>query len=209
MSKFSTGITDAYSKLRSDLDAHIAAVHEQIKSEARIVFERVGAEFFAANPSALAIRWTQYTPYWSDGDACVFRPNSPDLQIFEVGKEDEDAEKYFEGQQNLLKYRANRLKTVEEIEAEIAGIVEIPAHSLRRPRGPVQLERARAEIVETDRRIAEAGGEEAYAKVVADFDAACDIIKSINKPDFEIVFGDHVQVFLTKDGVRVEEYDHD
>lgn len=79
----------------------------------------------------------------------------------------------------------------------------------RRPRGPVQLEQQKAEIAEIDAKIARVGGAEAYARIVADFEAACSVIKSIKKSDFEIVFGDHVQVFLTKNGVRVDEYEHD
>jgi hypothetical protein len=34
-------------------------------------------KFFAAVPKAKAISWTQYTPYFNDGDACTFGVNDP------------------------------------------------------------------------------------------------------------------------------------
>lgn len=34
-------------------------------------------EFFKENPSINAVIWTQYTPYFNDGDACEFSVNGP------------------------------------------------------------------------------------------------------------------------------------
>ncbi|NTF18063.1 hypothetical protein G6L37_06570 [Agrobacterium rubi] len=213
MTKIDPTIADTYRKLRSDLDDHVAAVHEKIKTEGRRVIEAAAAAFFEANPTVEAIRWTQYTPYWSDGDATVFQCNPPDLQIFAVKTKDD--ERFFEGQQDLLRNRAYRERDIAKIEADIeAGK---PADDVnggnrfatQRQRGPRQLSSVKKEIAEIDAKIEKAGGTEAYGKIVADFEAACLIIKQIRKPDFEIIFGDHVQVFITKDGLRVEEYDHD
>mgnify|MGYP001577973515 CR=1 FL=1 len=35
------------------------------------------SEFFADNPDIHAVKWRQYTPYFMDGDACVFSVNDP------------------------------------------------------------------------------------------------------------------------------------
>jgi hypothetical protein len=32
-------------------------------------------EFFNSHPEVEAVRWTQYTPYFNDGDACTFQAN--------------------------------------------------------------------------------------------------------------------------------------
>ncbi len=32
---------------------------------------------FDANPTLEAVRWTQYTPYFNDGEPCVFGVNEP------------------------------------------------------------------------------------------------------------------------------------
>ncbi len=209
MSNFDPSIADTYKKLRSDLDAHTAAVHAEIKVEARKVIEAVGAEFFARNPSASAIRWTQYTPYWQDGDTCTFSANDPELQLFEA--DDEDSERYFDGHQGLLRTRGYREREIAEIEAEIAAgpTAETKRHHWHRTRDQSDIDKAKAEIAKIDAKIEKAGGVDAYGKIVADFEVAAGLIKSITDTDLEIVFDDHVQVFVTKDGIEVEEYDHD
>lgn len=209
MSNFDTSIADKYKKLRSDLDEHTAAVHAEIKVEARKVIEAVGTEFFARNPSVVAIRWTQYTPYWQDGDACVFRANDPELQLFEP--DDEDSERYFDGHQSLLRTRSYREKAIAEIETEIAAgpSAETTRRHWHRTRGQSDIDDAKADIAKIDAKIERIGGVEAYTRIVADFEDAAAVIKSITNADLEIVFDDHVQVFVTKDGVTVEEYEHD
>jgi hypothetical protein len=44
---------------------------EKAKDAMRVAFK----EFFEANPDIDQIAWTQYTPYFNDGDACVFGVN--------------------------------------------------------------------------------------------------------------------------------------
>jgi hypothetical protein len=211
MSNFDPSIAAKYTKLRSDLDAHTAAVHAEIKVEARKVIEAVGAEFFARNPSVVAIRWTQYTPYWQDGDTCTFGANDPELQLFSTD-EDEDSERYFDGHQGLLRRKNYHIEEIAEIETEIAAgptAETTRRHWHRRTRDQSDIDNAKAEIAKIDAKIEKAGGVEAYSKIVADFEVAAGIIKSIKDTDLEIVFDDHVQVFITKDGVTVEEYEHD
>jgi hypothetical protein len=207
MSNFDSSIADKYKKLRSDLDKHTAAVHAEIKVEARKVIEAIGAEFFARNPSVVAIRWTQYTPYWQDGDTCTFSAEDPELQLFAT--EDDDEERYFQGHQGLLLTKGYREGEIKEIEAEIAAGQPAKKDYWSRPRTQKDIDEARAEIARIDAQIEKAGGVEAYAKIVADFEVAANVIKSIKDADLEIVFNDHVQVFVTKDGITVEEYEHD
>ena len=38
-------------------------------------------EFFALYPFITTIRWVQYTPYFNDGDACVFGIQEPELEL--------------------------------------------------------------------------------------------------------------------------------
>jgi hypothetical protein len=208
MSNFDSSIADKYKNLRSELDKHTAAVHAEIKVEARKVIEAIGAEFFARNPSVVAIRWTQYTPYWQDGDTCTFSAEDPELQLFATD-EDDDEERYFQGHQGLLLTKGYREGEIKEIEAEIAAGQPAKKDYWSRPRTQKDIDEARAEIARIDAQIEKAGGVEAYAKIVADFEVAANVIKSIKDADLEIVFNDHVQVFVTKDGITVEEYEHD
>lgn len=40
-------------------------------------------DFFSAFPEIKTVRWTQYTPYFNDGDACVFSVGEPDVEFHE------------------------------------------------------------------------------------------------------------------------------
>lgn len=62
-----------------ELTERMAALKAQMKTDgARLVGERVKELFAAALPGVepLAVRWQQYTPYFNDGDPCVFRSNA-------------------------------------------------------------------------------------------------------------------------------------
>lgn len=47
----------------------------QFRLEAADLFKIVTKEFFEKNPGITAMYWTQYTPYFNDGDVCEFRVN--------------------------------------------------------------------------------------------------------------------------------------
>lgn len=48
------------------------------------------AQLFADFPNVQAIRWTQYTPWFNDGDPCVFSANDPDVLLSESKPEPVD-----------------------------------------------------------------------------------------------------------------------
>jgi hypothetical protein len=60
--------------------AKTAALNEQIaalQKEAAEMIKPMLSEFIKANPQVEQVYWTQYTPYFNDGDPCVFRVNEP------------------------------------------------------------------------------------------------------------------------------------
>jgi hypothetical protein len=42
--------------------------------------------FFAANPKINGVAWTQYTPYFNDGDECHFGVHGPSFAVGEINK---------------------------------------------------------------------------------------------------------------------------
>ena len=44
----------------------------EFQKEAQALFKETTKEFFANNSDITAVIWTQYTPYFNDGDECVF-----------------------------------------------------------------------------------------------------------------------------------------
>lgn len=64
-----------------DLQKDLQSVWSKIKKEAGAAFDEAFAEFFTSVPEAEAIAWTQYTPYWCDGDICTFGVNEFSLLL--------------------------------------------------------------------------------------------------------------------------------
>ena len=68
------------SKLQQAFDQLItdqAELQRKFQEQAQTLFKDITKEFFAKNPGVTAIVWTQYTPYFNDGDTCEFRVNDP------------------------------------------------------------------------------------------------------------------------------------
>jgi hypothetical protein len=48
----------------------------ECKEAAKEAFGELASEVFAAHKTLLAFAWSQYTPYFNDGDPCVFSANT-------------------------------------------------------------------------------------------------------------------------------------
>ena len=63
------------SDLQSEFDKLLEEQRELAKrfqSKAQELFKQTTKEFFEKNPGITAVIWTQYTPYFNDGDTCEF-----------------------------------------------------------------------------------------------------------------------------------------
>lgn len=56
----------------SEAKAKMRAAQEEARAVVREVFKEGAAELFGAHPRLDSFGWTQYTPYFNDGDECVF-----------------------------------------------------------------------------------------------------------------------------------------
>jgi hypothetical protein len=50
-------------------------LREEFQVAAQELFKQTTKQFFDQNPAVTAIHWTQYTPYFNDGDTCEFGVN--------------------------------------------------------------------------------------------------------------------------------------
>lgn len=53
----------------------------QLSAEGQAAVKLMFRDFFAAHPSVAAVRWTQYTPHFNDGDPCTFSVREADLRL--------------------------------------------------------------------------------------------------------------------------------
>lgn len=68
-----TSLNEAFDKLVEEQQA----LQLKFQTQAQTLFKGITKEFFEKNPQVKAIMWNQYTPYFNDGDECVFSVNDP------------------------------------------------------------------------------------------------------------------------------------
>jgi len=59
-----------------DLKKKIADAQKELKTTAKTLFKELSVAIFTDNPTLDSFGWTQYTPYWNDGDTCTFSANT-------------------------------------------------------------------------------------------------------------------------------------
>lgn len=55
-----------------EFKARMEETQREMQEYGKKVFKEESAALFADNPDLVSYRWTQYTPYFNDGDECVF-----------------------------------------------------------------------------------------------------------------------------------------
>jgi len=60
----------------TELKTRLDAARKQVESDARAAFKEAYQEIFERYPAVQSFSWAQYTPYFNDGEECVFRVNN-------------------------------------------------------------------------------------------------------------------------------------
>ncbi len=136
--------TEAYKELKEK----ITELRRQATEEGRAVFRDGFEQFFKDHPVLEQVSWTQYTPYFNDGDTCTFSAQNDSIYI--------NGTDYAEHE--FSKYGADRC--TDEVK-KAAGL------------------------------------------------AILDFLAVFDNEDYLNMFGDHARVTVTKEGIEVEEYEHD
>lgn len=56
-----------------DMNAEMKEMKKRYQERMQEVFKQAFLKYFEANPDVTCFSWRQYTPYFNDGDPCVFR----------------------------------------------------------------------------------------------------------------------------------------
>lgn len=90
-----------------ELQAKKAEISKQISKEGKEQLEQVFFNYLNENPKYHGVCWTQYTPYFNDGDECVFSVNNPSFVIEEIpdGADDlDDGDYYGDSEKTVSEY---------------------------------------------------------------------------------------------------------
>lgn len=105
--------------LQKRLNKHkkdIGELQKKLLEDSKLFFKEASQDLFKENPTLKSFGWRQYTPYWNDGDECIFG-TSTDYPI--INEYDSDYGQY-EGGENLSK---GQLKELEDQHEKLAPIV--------------------------------------------------------------------------------------
>ena len=178
--------------LKQQLDAKLKGFGKEAIAEAF-------APFFAANPNIDGIYWTQYTPYFNDGDPCEFSVHDPSiiltLAAAKALRPDQDWSEYSTARvenKQLADCTPEELRQLAEAKETASDMLpEYESFGWNNPRC----------LDSWDLR------ETAYNMETTGFDK---VWGQIPEEVFESVFGDHVEVRIMRNGtVEVSECDHD
>jgi hypothetical protein len=70
-----TDTINRVSNVLNEYNKRMRELKEQMSQQFQAELKDIFKELFAAYPNVKAIGWTQYTPYFNDGDPCVFSVN--------------------------------------------------------------------------------------------------------------------------------------
>jgi hypothetical protein len=213
------------------LQDQINALNAQMREKSKDLMKEAFREFFTKYDRVVEnVYWTQYTPYFNDGEACEFSVHD----TFILLKGDEDACEY-EGSSLYNEESINDLKKhIAKWEAwEKDPMAEARKHKEfyikrynRNPFDPKREYRGYATKTEEDlmrewkpHYVSKESCQEQlrtaelivskYPNLQKDFNEIKSMIGGLDEDLMRAMFGDHVKVIVATDGIEVEEYDHD
>lgn len=190
----------AFENITNRIAEQNAKIEEMRKAHMKSLqadFHEIIKLFFDECPKVQAVIWSQYTPYFNDGEECIFSINQPNFVTKNFDREDlqnpyeyEDDDEY--GCLKVPSYVANWDAEIARDKAELAKPTASDWVKGYYPECIAALEEMQKEFPGYDIKI------KAFAGLLED-----------NEDMLREVYGDHVAVYLTADEVIVEEYSHD
>lgn len=171
----------------------INKLKNQLVKDSEKLFKISCKEIFKKHKDFKSFAWTQYTPYWNDGDTCEFYAHTDDIYINDESSPTgiwnfESFFKDFEDKDNVIKKLEKENKKIEK-----KGEHENNWQYKRNLERIKELNEADFDILSKKKNFLTDVGE---------------ILGSCHE-SLESMFGDHCKVTVTKNGIHVESFDHD
>lgn len=185
-------------KSTNEIQARIKAEEGKLLEYCKSKFGETAKVLFDAYPRLKSFGWTQYTPYFNDGDECTFSAHTSDADINEFNEYDSDEGDLIKGE-NLYaiseKYVGKTLENEEEVRQNQAYVADGGYEHYKN-----------AKIGEYGYVVNPQKYDEEAFQIVSNVKA---FLQNFDDDILKAMFGDHVKVIVTRDGVNTEEYNHD
>lgn len=187
-----------YQELRNK----IAEARKVMEETAKGLFTEMASELFKDNPTLVSFGWTQYTPYFNDGDPCVFRCNGsyPTVSMTVDG----DLMGYDSNRGELL-INGEEAESAEELVRQFKGI---GVDTFSRNGKQFAYDKATNTVTVDGKKVP---SYDEYHKVFKPLEKIVgSFLDTFEDEDMEIMFGDHIAVTVSRDGkINTEEHEHD
>ena len=160
----------AESKLQAMLDIK-EQYQKKMREEGEGLVKNMVRAFLDDNPDALAIKWCQYTPYFNDGDPCVFEVSEPYVRL-----------------KSIEAYNSNRRQS--EWHKDVTSMEELN------------------KLGHNEDGFIDGWGFADTSPIRTNLQYFGNVL-SKSKDILLLVIGDHAEVTVTADSLKIEEYDHD
>lgn len=174
----------AYENFKNMIDEYKKA-KENFQNQMKNCFKEIFKEFFENYPEIQAVGWNQYTPYFNDGDTCEFSVHGIEFADQNVNLED--------------------INSAYDLEESEFGYVTKPSDYWFE-KAYNQGDTYAKEIVDEYNKACQ---NPRYKEVCEGITELSTILTSIPDDIYQNTFGDHVFVLATKNGIEVNEYDHE
>jgi len=173
----------------------IEKLKSQLSEDSQALFNESLQEIFDNNPDFNSFAWTQYTPYFNDGDSCDFSAHTDYIYI-----NDEEEETSFYDVETDLKELKKKDKVIKSLQKEIEELIK--QGKKEEDNWEIKHNKDRIEKL-NNLNIEEVEKRYNFMKDIED------LMKNMDQDVLETMFGDHVKVVVTRDGAETERYDHD
>lgn len=210
------------------LQQRIEALNVEMQEKSKVLMKEALRDFFEQYDGIVHnLFWTQYTPYFNDGESCEFSVHDVYITLTsDVDDEDLEEGSDVYGPEDVIKLKEkvavwesfNKDPVTAALEHQTNYIQQFKRDPFEADRWsgktPKQkmaewtpdyysLEHRQKQLVDAEHLVAN------YPTLRTDYRDIAALIAGINEDIMKAMFGDHAQVFCTKDGIEVEEYEHD
>lgn len=196
----------------NDLISKITALRAEAKEVASAILHEGTKSYFEKHGTIVEqIFWQQYTPWFNDGETCVFSTGEPNIVLYADTNEEKyeygsdfcnDMAHYKDMLDKWAEFNADPEAYKDKINANTGGNYFNNNWNKREHYKPYYLSK--------EELLAKVAQYNSYPKdFVKDTDAMLDVICSIDDAIMEELFGNHITVRITANGVETEEYNHE
>lgn len=177
------------------LETELQKRRQQLSETLRPKFHEAFAPFFERHPKLDAVTFTAYTPYFNDGDECIYGVNEAELVA--CGLEDIEA------------YSANAITNAAAFNT--TGLIPANVQEGFDKWGHRNYESPEAFLRATAGRYLDFDADtlRELGAITGEYSAIQEVVSSVPDEVIKGMFGDHMKVTISREGVEAEEYDHD